>query len=555
MLDYDLIVVGGVAAGTKAAAKARRERRDWKIAVITQESDVSYAGCGLPYYLGGVIPERSSLIVKTPEKLKTTNDLDIMVRHRVLSINRDTHTLAVKSLDAGEEFQMKYGKLFLATGAQPIRPPIPGADAPCVSSLRTIADADAILGRMAGVRKGKAVVVGGGFIGVEVAENLSFRGWEVAIVEMLPQILPPFDEEVALYFQRHLEKKGIQVFTDAKVTSIAGRGAGATVNTSKGNVDADLVLMSVGVKPDTELAKAAGLELGAQGAIRVDRAGRTSDPDIYASGDCATTFGLVSKSELWAPMGSTANKQARAAALALTGSAGDFPGVLGTMVVRAFEVSAAKTGLCEREAREAGLDVVAATVPADDRAHYYPGSQKIAIKLVAERETGKILGAQAYGPGVVDKPIDAFVAGITMGAAVRDLANADFAYAPPFSTAINPVNLACNVLLNKMKGKMEGIDCIAAKEMISRAGWDGLVLDNRDVREYESGSLPGAVNIPNAEIKARLSEIERFRDKDILVVCNYGRGAYDGYLRLKHLGFSRVYVLEGGARFWPYELA
>jgi len=554
MTDYDLIVVGGVAAGTKAAAKARRQKRGWKIAVITQESDVSYAGCGLPYYLGGVIPARGSLIVKTPEKLKTANDLDIMVRHRVLSIDRAAHTVLVKSLDSGEEFTMTYGKLFLATGAQPILPPIPGADNPCVRALRTVADADAILERVVRVKKGKAVVVGGGFIGIEVAENLSMRGWEVTIVEMLPQILPPFDAEVALYVQRNLEKKWINVLTDAKVTAIEGRGEGATVKTSRGDIEANLVLMSIGVKPSSELAKAAGLELGARGAIRVDRSGKTSDPDVYASGDCATTFGLLTKAEVWAPMGSTANKQARATALALTGAQGSFPGVLGTMAVRAFDVSAAKTGLCEREAREAGLDIVAVTVPADDRAHYFPGSLKIAIKLVAERKTGRLLGAQVYGLGVVDKPIDALVAGITMGATANDLANADFAYAPPFSTAINPVNLACNVLLNKMEGKMEGVDCIAARKMITGEGWDGLILDTREVPEFTIGSLPGAINIPNAEIPARLGEIERFRDKDVLTVCNFGRGAYEGYLRLKNLGFSRVKVLEGGTRFWPYEL-
>jgi NADPH-dependent 2,4-dienoyl-CoA reductase/sulfur reductase-like enzyme/rhodanese-related sulfurtransferase len=555
MLDYDLVVVGGVAAGTKAAAKARRERRDWKIAIVTQDADVSYAGCGLPYYIGGVIPNRAALIVKTPDKLKCANDLDIMVMHRALSIDRKARTIVVKSIESGREFQMRYGKLFLATGAQAVRPPIPGADGPLVRTLRSVEDADAILGMMAAKAGGSAVVVGGGFIGIEVAENLHARGWHVTIVEMLPQILPPFDEELALYVQRHIESKGVKLLTGAKVTEIAEADGKALVRTSAGDVPSDLVVMSVGVRPETALAKDAGLELGVKGAIKVDASGRTSDPDIFASGDCATTFGLVSKSGVWAPMGSTANKQARGASLTLTGSESTFPGVLGTMAVKAFEVSAAKTGMCEREAREAGLDAVSVLVPADDRAHYYPGSQKIAVKVVADRKTGRILGAQAYGFGMVDKPIDAFVAGITMGATASDLANADFAYAPPFSTAINPVNLACNVLLNKMAGKMDGIGCISAKRMISDPAWDGLILDTREVPEFMIGSLPGAVNIPNAEIRARLSEIERFRDKPVVTVCNFGRGAYDGYLRLRHLGFSRVKILEGGTRFWPFELA
>lgn len=554
MKTYDLIVIGGVAAGTKAAAKARREKRDWKIAVITQENDVSYAGCGLPYYLGGIIQTRNQLVVKTPEKLCSVSDLEIIVGHRAMVIDRKAHTITVQNLVTGEIITMNYGKLMLATGARSVIPPIPGVDLDGVLALRTVTDADEILRRICCRDSGRAIIVGGGFIGIEVAENLVARNWDVTIIEMLPQILPPFDEDVALYIQRHIEKKGVKVLTDTQVRTISKEGDALEVDAGGNEVETDMVIMSVGVRPNSELAKDAGIELGAKGAIRVDTAGRTSDPDIYASGDCATTHGLVSDSEVWAPMGSTANKQARAAALALTGQQGKFPGVLGTIVVKAFDVSAAKVGLNAAEAEKAGVEWISALVPSDDRAHYYPGSQKIAIKLIAEKKTGKILGAQVYGFGIVDKPIDAFVVALTMKATVNDLANADFAYAPPFSTAINPVNLACHVLINKMHGKMEGTCCLEAYREIHDPAWDGLILDTREAPEFMIGTVPGAINIPLVELRSRLSEIEIYRDKRILVVCNVGRNAYDGYLRLKHLGFNRVKILEGGTRFWPYEL-
>jgi len=553
MKRYDLIVVGGVAAGTKAAAKARREKRDWKILIVTEDADISYAGCGLPYYLGGIIQTRNQLVVKTPDKLSRVNELEIMMGHRVISLDRKAHEIAVRNIDSAEEFRLGYGKLFLATGASSIMPPIPGIDLEGVLALRTVTDADKIM-KLIRDRKGKAVIVGAGLIGIEMAENLLARGWEVAMVEMLPEILPPFDEDVALWLRRHIEKKGVRILTGAQVRAISKAGEGLDVEAGNEIIRAGMVIMSVGVRPNSELAKATGLELGARGAIRVDKTGRTSDPDIYASGDCATTYGIISGSEVWAPMGSTANKQARMAALALTGQDAEFPGVLGAMAVKIFDVSAAKTGLNAAEAEKAGHDWVSVLVPADDRAHYYPGSAKIAIKLVAERKTGRILGAQVYGSGTVDKPIDAFSVALAMKATVHDLANVDFTYAPPFSTPINPVNLACQVMINKMQGKMEGVCCIEAYGEVNAPDWDGLILDTREAAEFRLGTVPGALNIPLAELKARLPEIERFKDKRVLVVCNFGKSAYDGYLRLKHLGFKNVKILEGGTWAWPYEL-
>ncbi len=553
MLKYDLIIVGGVAAGTKAAAKSRRERPDWKIAIITRDDDVSYAGCGLPYFIGDVIQNRAQLVVRTPETLRQNHSIDVFTRHNVLAIDREKHALSVEKLDSDEKMEFKYDKLLLATGASAMKPPIPGIDSSRIHTLRSVTDADAILAGM-GQNPGKAVVVGGGFIGIEVAENLRHRNWDVTVVEMLPQILPPFDLEIALMMQKHLEKNGVKVVTCARVQSFSEKGGGVDVSTSTGTFHADHIILSIGIKPNNGLARDAGLELGCRETVRVDRFGRTSDPDIFAAGDCASTFSIINGCETWSPMGSTANKQARMTALTLTGTESEFPGVLGTMIVKAFGFSAARTGINEREAGEAKLDFVSVTVPSDDRAHYYPGSEKIAIKLLADAKSGELLGCQAYGYGDVDKPLDAIAVAITMGATVHDIAHVDFAYAPPFSTAINPVNLVCYVLQNKMSGKLESIGPIEAQKLITSPDWDGLLLDPREVPEFMIGTVPGSVNIPIHEFPARLHEVEAYKEKTVLVVCNYGKRAFEAYVRLKHQGFNRAKVLEGGTKFWPYEL-
>ncbi|MCK5024175.1 MAG: FAD-dependent oxidoreductase [Thermoplasmata archaeon] len=559
MEHYDLVVIGGVAAGTKAAAKTRREKRDWKIIVITQDHDVSYAGCGLPYYLGGVITTRDQLVVKTPESHKEFSNLDIMVRHEVTDIDRSAHTVSIKDMISGQEFQLGYGKLFLATGAEAIVPPISGADLDRVHTLRSVRDADSIMAAILDRTQtgtpvcGHATIIGAGFIGIEMAENMKDIGWDVTIVEMLPQILPPFDMDMALHVEKHMVSKGVKILTGHQVKSI-GNGPQLTIETTGENFPTDLVIMSIGVRPNNVLAKKIGLELGIRGAIKVDQQGRTSDPDIFSAGDCATTVGTVSGSETWIPMGSTANKQARISALTLTGDESSFPGALGTIAVKAFEMSAAKTGLNEREANNLCLNSITVMVPANDRAHYYPGSKKICIKLIAEKTTGRLLGAQIIGLGVVDKPIDAIVVALVMKATVHDLANMDFAYAPPFSTAINPINLACHVMINKLSGRLDGLGPTDTKEMIESPDWDGLLLDIRMEPEFILGTIPGAVNIPLAELESRLAEIEQYKDKDIIVICNHGKDAYEGYLRLKHWGFTRTKLLEGGAKYWPYKL-
>lgn len=555
MNEYDVVVVGGVAAGTKVAAKARRENLDWKIAVITQDDDISYAGCGLPYYLGGVIETRGELVVKTPEELKITKEINVLTRHEVTSIDPDGHTVVATKMDTGEVLSFTYKKLVLATGAKPVRPPIPGIDSDRIYTLRTVTDADAIKEMIESGQAKDAVIVGGGFIGIEVAENLIEQGLRVSIVEMMPQILPQFDREVAAYMENHLILKGADIRVNDRVEAFEEEPDGRLkVKTSKTELNADFVLLSIGVVPNTELAKNAGLELGVRGTIKVDASGRTSHPDIFAAGDCVSMTGLYTGKETWMPMGSTANKQARATALTMTGQADGFPGILGTMVVKVFDVNAGRTGMSEREAREAGFDVVSCLVPSDDRAHYYPGAKKIILKMVADRATEKVLGIQIYGEGVIDKPLDAMVAAISMNAKVSDIQKMDFAYAPPFSMAINPLNLTANVLMNKMQGKLETIPTFEVCELIKRPDWDGIVLDIREIPEFQIATLPGAVNIPMLELKERLGEILKYRDKDVFVLCGVGLRAYESYLRLKHMGFTRAKVIEGGLKAWCFDI-
>ncbi len=554
MKSYDILVIGGVAAGTKVAAKARRGDIAASIGVLTEDPDISYAGCGLPYYLGGVIQTRRQLVVRTPEELKRYNGVEVLTRHRVTSIDPDGQTVAVSNLETGGKEAVSYGKLVLATGARPVRPPIPGIDLGGIHVLRSVTDADSVQASLEGKDDGKVVIVGGGFIGIEVAENLTEKGMDVTVVEMLPQILPPFDPEVALHIQNHLKEKGVKVMTASKVEAFEGDGTVEKVVTSGGAVDADLVVLSIGVAPNSALAEDAGIELGLRKAIKIDGSGRTNLPDIYAAGDCSTVDHVITGDEAWVPMGSTSNKQGRVAAITLGGGDDAFPGTLGTTVVKVFDISAGRTGLGIREAKEKGYDPVSVTVPADDRAHYYPGSRRIFVKLIADRGSGRLLGAQVHGRGTIDKPIDAMVVALTMGAKVEDLTKMDFAYAPPFSTAINPLNLAATVLTNKMTGYMDSISAGEMKERLDDPGWDGLVLDIREIPEHMIGAIPDSINIPYVEMIDRLREIEDHKDKEVVVVCNVGRRAFEGYLRLKHHGFEKALVLEAGTKGWPYGL-
>lgn len=549
LMGEKIFIIGGVAAGTKAAAKIKRENPKAEVVVVTKDEHISYAGCGLPYYIGGVIEEKRELVVKTPEDFKLLTDIDVFIKHEAVKIDTEGKAVEVKDLSKGEIKTFSYDKLVIATGASPFVPPIEGRDLEGVFSVRTVSDALAIRELVDKGEIKKAVIVGGGFIGLEVAENLHDRKVDVSIVELVDHILPPFDQEIALLAQNHMEEEGVHIYTGEKVLSLIGaEGKVQKVVTDQRELEADLVIMSVGVRPNTNLAKEIGVALGSTGAIKVNEYMETNIKDVYAVGDCAESVNLITKQPAWYPMGSTANKMGRVAGINMENEEKDgLKGVLGTTIVKLFKYNAAKTGLSERDAKKAGFEVETALVPANDKAHYYPGYREIITKLIVDKKTHKVLGAQVIGEGVVDKPIDIIATAITFGARVEDLEKLDLAYAPPFSMAMSSTILAANVLRNKLTGRVQGIGPIELKNRRDELQ----VVDVRDEGSFMIGTVPGAVNIPSGQLYMRVQELDPH--KETVLVCKVGKNAFLSYIKLKELGFENVKILEGGMNAYPFE--
>ncbi|HHT9130792.1 MAG TPA: FAD-dependent oxidoreductase, partial [Candidatus Brocadiaceae bacterium] len=454
-----LLIIGGVAAGMKAAAKARRESPTIKITVVTDEQYISYASCGTPYFIGDIIKDSKKLIVREPAYFKNMHNIDILTRHQATAIDIKSKQVKVKSLENGQDRVFNYDKLIIATGAQPIIPPLPGISLGNIFTLRTVNDALKIKSFVDSRKVKNAVIVGGGLIGLEMAENLVLRGIKVTIVELLDQILPPLDKDMAMLVQNHLNEKGVEVVTSDGVKSFEGNEGScvAKVITGKRQLPADMVILSIGIKPNTKLAQEAGVEIGTTSAIKVNERMETNVPDIYAVGDCAESIHLVTGKPAWIALGSTAAKMGRVAAINATGGIDTFKGVLGTLIVKVFELNVGKVGLSEREAIKEGFKIESTIVPASDLAHYYPGAKDIIVKLVADIATRKLLGAEIIGKGVVDKRIDITATALTFGATVDQLSKFDLAYAPPYAMSMDALIVAANVLNNKLLGKTIGI--------------------------------------------------------------------------------------------------
>jgi NADPH-dependent 2,4-dienoyl-CoA reductase/sulfur reductase-like enzyme len=403
-----LLVIGGVAAGMKAAAKARRESPAMKITVVTDEPYISYAGCGMPYFIGDIIKDSKKLILREPIYFKNMHNIDVLTRHQAMAIDTKSRQVKVRDLEKNKDLSFHYDKLIIATGAQPIVPPLPGISLGNIFTLRTVKDALKIRACVDSGMVKNAVIVGGGLIGLEMAENLILRGIKVTVVELLDQILPPLDKGMALLVQKHVMEKGVEVVASDGVKSFEGNSSGAVtkVITGKRQLPADMVILSIGIKPNTKLAQEAGIEIGTTRAIKVNERMETNIPDVYAVGDCAESIHLVTGKPAWIALGSTAAKMGRVAAINATGGSDSFKGVLGTLIVKVFELHVGKVGLSEREAVKEGFQIASALVPAGDKAHYYPGTRDIIIKLIADKTTKKLLGAEIVGEGVVDKRID-----------------------------------------------------------------------------------------------------------------------------------------------------
>lgn len=450
-----LVVIGGVAAGTKAAARARRVDPDLEITVYQEEPEPSISECGLPYLLSGVVEGRERLIARTPEQF-AEKGIEVRVLHRVESIDAEARRLTVRDLTSGETFGDSYDRLIVATGARATLPPIPGADLDGVFTLRFLTDADRILGYISNQFSNRAVVVGGGYIGLEVVENLVERGMEATLIEARDRLSPTYDPEISQKIEDHLREKGVRVLTNEKVEKFAGDERLRSVKFGRGELEAELAIVGAGIAPNVELARESGVELGSTGAIRVDENMKTNVSGIWAAGDCVESVNLVSGEPAWAPLGDTANQMGRVAGTnAATGEDTlRFPGVLGTGIFKVFDLGVAKTGLSESEAQPANFEVVCATVESVSGAGYYPGIEPVLLKLVADKETGRLIGAQAVGAGV-DKLIDVCATAIWGRLTCADLVDVDLAYAPPFGPVLSPVIQAATILSGKFEKSSE----------------------------------------------------------------------------------------------------
>ena len=530
-----ILVIGGVAAGTKTAAKLKREDPTAEVTILNKGEDISYAGCGLPYYVGGVIADRSALIVDTPAKFEKRTGVAARRGGAAVAPARAAKTVTAKNLSDGSESVYSYDKLVLAVGASPVAPPIEGVNLKNVFFLRTPEDAVALRQAAESGEVRRAVVVGGGYIGLEAAENLASRDIRTTVLEMAPQILPGFDQEMAAWAEDRLADQDIMVFTNERVTAITGEEKVEKVLCENRKMKADLVVLSTGIRPNTKWLMDSGLDM-VKGTLLTDLHGRTNDPAIWAVGDCAMVHNLITGAPAWSPMGSTANIAGRSAAVNLAGGESEYLGVLGTAVCKLPGLNAGRTGMSVAQAAAAGIDAESVVCVLDDKAHYYPGSGEFIIKLVAAREDQRLLGIQVLGKGAVDKMVDIAVTAITMKARLADLANMDMAYAPPFSTAIHPFVAAVQILLNKLSGKL-----------VSMGPADFQAGKAEGYRILDVGMAPAVTGAPYLDFTALPAGLEGIgKDEKLLLVCAKGKRAYLTQNRLRALGYANTVVLEGG---------
>jgi len=534
-----LIVVGAVAAGTSAAAKARRNDESAEIVIYDKDSFISYSACGMPYFIGGEIDSADKLTPRNPEFFKSKYNVDILIRHEVLSIDAQNKTLEILNLSTGETFKDFYDKLIIATGASSVLLPIKGVDQRNVFTLRNIGDMNRIKAYINEFSPKSAVIVGTGFIGLEVCENLKRLGIEVTLVERLPQVTPGLDEDMAVYVEDHLRKNGVTVLTGTSATEI--REDRVLLNDGR-EITADFILLSAGVRPNTELAVHAGVELGVTKAIKVNEKMMTNIKDIYSCGDCSEQFHIVTGKPVYRPMGSTANKTGRIAGDVVTGGSLTFRGILGTGIFKIFGMTVALTGLSERDAKNEGYEVEVCHNIKPNKPEYM-GGQEMVIKGIADKETGRLLGAQIVGYEGVDKRIDVFVAAITYKANVADLFHLDLAYAPPFSTTKDPVMYTGMILDNAINRNRK---LITADNLVSlmESGESYQLIDVRTSSQYETDHIETAVNMPHEKLRDMLKELDP--NVTTALYCNKGVTGNAAQNILINNGFKDVYNISGG---------
>jgi NADPH-dependent 2,4-dienoyl-CoA reductase/sulfur reductase-like enzyme/rhodanese-related sulfurtransferase len=555
-MSLKVVIIGAVAAGPKTAAKIMRLNPEAEVTILEKGKFLSYAGCGLPYYISGAVKDQKDLMstpvgaVRDAAFFQKVKNVKVLNETEVLEIDRAQKRVRARRNGESIDLWLDYDKLVIATGAKPVIPPIPNSNLENIFTLHGVHDAEGIKALLSQTKAQEVVMIGGGLIGVETTEALVQCGCRVTLVEMLPQILRVLDWEMARLVEQHMESHGVKVMTKTQVTAFEGDGRVSGVMTSQGRLPADMVILGIGVRPNVDLARAAGLQIGSTGGIKVNEAMQTSDPDVYAAGDCVESMDLVSGHACFVPLGSTANKQGRVAAINICGGNDRFPGVLGSTVCKVFDFCVARTGLTESAARQFGYQVTTVIVPDADRAHYMPGAKPIILKLVVDTKTRKLLGAQAVGPGNGDKRMDVAAMAITAGMTVDQLSKVDLCYAPPYSPALDNIITAANVARNKLDGQLVGITSMDVKKRLD-AKEDFIFLDVRSPAEHQQERLPGSTLIPLGTLRSRLNELPK--DKEIVAFCKISLRGYEAARILDGAGYAHVRVMDGGVATWPFE--
>lgn len=532
-----VLIVGGVAGGATAAARLRRLNEDAEIIVFEKDEYISFANCGLPYHIGGVIPQRKKLVLQSPGRFKSRFNVDVRIKNEVIKIEPDNKRVEVKDHNTGERYFESYDNLILSPGARPARPGIPGIDSERIFTLRNIPDTDAINSHITNAEPKKAVVIGAGYIGLEMAENLSKRGIQVAVVEMLEQVLPNMDSEMAGFVRQCLTENNIALWLGDAVAGFKKDNGELKVELKSGEqLGCDFAVLSIGVRPEVKLAREAGLKTGSRGGIKVNEYLQTNEPDIYAIGDAIEVKDYVLGVDTLIPLAGPANKQGRIAADNIAGRKVKYEGAVGTSVLKVFDKTVAMTGANEKQLNEQGIDYEKVYVHPPSHATYYPGAHMMHIKLLFSRAEGRVLGVQIVGIDGVDKRIDVFATAVRFGLSVFDLQKLDLAYSPPYGNAKDPVNIAGCAASNILEGIVD------AKNFDEMSG-DEIVVDVRTPGEYEREKIPGARNMYVDEIRGRLKELPR--NKEIDVYCAVGYRSYIASRILSQNGFSAK-NLSGG---------
>ena len=559
-MSFKVLVIGGVACGPKAASRLKRLRPDADITITEKGKMISYGACGLPYFVEGIFSEIDSLIKtpvgvpRTPAFFEKVKGVRVLTQIEALKIDPGKKAVRVKNMETGAEEDMAYDKLVLATGGSPCRPGIPGLDLKNVWFMSHPDHAVSLRKEIAAQGLKKVVLVGAGFIGIELAEALVRQGLEVTVVEMCDQIMPGvLDKDVATFASKHLRQKGVNLILGERVTGIDGKEKATAVKTGKQNITTDAVVVAVGTRPNDKLAREAGLLCAQQGGIVINEYCQTTNRDIYAGGDCAVNRYVNGNagSLLYVPLGSTANKHGRVIANHIAGMPTPFSGITCTAIVRAFDFTIGRTGLTERQAREVNMEIETFTLAGPDLPHYMPDNKPLVIKMIASRRDRKLIGVQVVGPGNGAKRLDVAAGMILMGGTMDELADVDFGYAPPYSTALDPLAACAHMLTNKLDGIAKGISAFEAKKRIDED--NVLLLDVRTPEEFQTMQLPyNVLHIPLGALRGKAAELPK--DKDILAFCKISLRGYEAQRILNAAGFDRVQFIEGGIVGWPFEV-